>query len=146
MAVSPSRYCVVSMPLSAVCSEIATSWLVTPARRARGWSTATTSFLLRMPQSSVMPAAPGRERISAFTRSASSNSRSGSRPASRTWTGALTGGPSCSGSSSTSTSGYRSRQKAAIRGINSSVMTARSVALNSEKANCGLAGCGLWPR
>ena len=124
MMVSPSRYCVVSKPLSAVCSEIATSWLVTPARRARGWSTATTSFLLRIPQSSVMVVAPGMDRSSALTSSTRSNSRSGSRPDSRTWTGAETGGPSCSGLSTTSSSGNRSRQNAAMRGISSSVMTA----------------------
>ncbi len=33
---SPSRNRAVSRPLSAVCSEIVTSWLETPARRGRG--------------------------------------------------------------------------------------------------------------
>jgi len=55
MTLSSSRYSVVTKPESRVCSEMATSWLVTPARFACACCTATASFFDRAPQSPPMP-------------------------------------------------------------------------------------------
>ena len=68
------------------------SRLVTPARRARGWLTCTTSFLLRCPQSSLMLRAPSRRRRRCLTPSAISKSTCGSLPDIRNSTGWRMGG------------------------------------------------------
>ena len=97
MTLSSSRYSVVTSPLNAVCRERATSWLDTPARRARGWLMLTRIFLDRGPQSLrtfSMPAVPDTTSLASATKS---QRRSGSRDETRTSTGAFTGEPSCRG-------------------------------------------------
>ena len=108
----PSRNCVVSSPLRVDCSDRATSWLVTPARRARGWLISTSSFLVLRPQSSVMLRVPGIERSSALTCSTREKATSASRPETRTWIGLTTGGPYSEGRIVATRSGKRSPQKA----------------------------------
>ena len=84
MTFSSSRYCVLEKPLSTVCSENATSSLVTPARRARAWLTRTTSFFVRRPQSSRIPLVPLMLASFAFTASARMKMASRSVPEMRT--------------------------------------------------------------
>ncbi len=141
MVLSSSRYWVVSIPDNAVCSEIAMSRFVTPARRARAWLIFTNNFLVRCPQSSRIFFVPDMVLSLAFTTSASSNTLFTSIPETRISTAAV-GGPYCRKSIWVRRSGNLSRQNSSVFWMRES-MISLDVVLTTMMAYSGFDGSGV---